>query len=116
MVESSTSNIPATLLHAGATVAKPFTTTLSERGEDIRATFVPLSNAGQRVATVVVWKDAGAIETLDCNLGIAFAVAIPLFGIATALSCSAITPKVLVPLEQISPTPPKLKSMSDAGM
>jgi signal transduction histidine kinase len=98
---SSTANVPASIARAAATADHRFTTTLPDGGEHVRATFVPLTNAGKPVATIAVWSDVEVIGTIDRKLGLAFAIAIPLFGILATIVGSAIAGRGLAPLEQI---------------
>ena len=58
---SSTSGVSPFIARVAATADHRFTTTLGNRGEHVRATFVPLVNVGKRVATIAVWSDAEAI-------------------------------------------------------
>ena len=98
---SSTSDIPESITRVAATADHQFTTTLADRGEHLRTTVVPLAAQGKRVATIAVWSDVEVIGTIDRKLGIAFAIAIPLFGILATLTSSAIAGRGLAALEQI---------------
>ena len=98
---SSTSDIAGSIVRAAAAADRSFTTTVTDRGEHLRATFVPITNAGKRVATIAVWSDIETIGTIDRKLGLAFGIAIPLFAILATLAGSAIAARGLAPLEQI---------------
>lgn len=98
---ASTADVSVSVARVAASANHPFTTTLEDNREHLRATFMPIVNAGQRIAVVAAWSEVETIGTLDRKLGIAFAIAIPLFAILAALAGSAIAARGLAPLEQI---------------
>jgi signal transduction histidine kinase len=98
---TSTADVSGAVARIAATADHPFTTTLKDQHEHLRATFVPIVNAGKRVAVIAVWSGVETIGTLDRKLGVAFAIAIPLFAILAAVAGSAIAARGLAPLEQI---------------
>jgi signal transduction histidine kinase len=98
---SSTPEMPGPVARAAAATERAYTTTLRAGGEHLRATFVPIASAGKRVATIAVWSEVETIGTIDRKLGLAFAIAIPLFAILATLGGSTIAARGLAPLELI---------------
>lgn len=101
IVISSTSGQSEVITQAAAAAERRYTATLTDRGEDFRATFVPLASSGRHVGTIAVWSDVETIGVLDRNLGLVFAVAIPVFGILATFGGDAIARRGLIPLERI---------------
>ena len=98
---ASTAEVSVSVARVAASADHSFTATFKDGHAHLRATFVPIVNAGKRVAVIAVWSEVETIGTLDRKLALAFAIAIPLFAILVAFAGSAITARGLAPLEQI---------------
>jgi len=97
----STTAVPrAVAARAREASASVYQTLSAEGGE--RLYDAPIIVRGRRLGTIAVWRDVGSIGELDRSVGLAFALAIPIFvGVAT-LSGSAIARRALAPLERMA--------------
>lgn len=98
---ASAARIPEAIVRSAAAADGTVITTLRDRGDDLRAVFVPMASGGVRRATIAAWSDISPIERVDRKIGISFAIAIPFItGFATFLG-STIARRGLAPLDRI---------------
>lgn len=98
---ASAARVPDAIVRSAAAADETVMTTVPDRGDDLRAVFVPLESEGVRRATIAVWSDIGPIERVDRKIGMSFAIAIPFItGFATFLG-SRIAQRGLAPLDRM---------------
>jgi signal transduction histidine kinase len=98
---ASAARVPNAIVQSAIAVSETVMTTVPDRGNDLRAVFVPLTSNGVRRATVAAWSDIGPIERVDRKIGVSFAIAIPFItGFATFLG-SRVAQRGLAPLDRM---------------
>lgn len=98
---ASAARVPDVISRTAESVAAETAVTLHDRGDDLRARFVPLSGGDNGHATIAAWSDIGPIQRVDRKIGFAFAVAIPFITALATVFGSVIARRGLIPLERI---------------
>jgi len=99
---TSTYAMPAAIRREALRARRPHYATLTVDRDPIRLFAIPVNAHGARIGTIVIWRDAEAIDALDRSIALAFALAIPLIAGIAIVAGSAIARRGLAPLAEMA--------------